>query len=1058
MMVVRRLFLLLAGALFWGSTPLAAQAPSGSISGRVVDSVTQQPLADVSVVIDGTRLGTVTQADGTYLIGGVPVGSRIVRARRIGYGSPTVTVSIAPNGTATANFSMDRRAAILEEVVTTGYGTQRRMAITGSISTIDADQANVGVTPNVNSLIQGRAAGVYMTQNSGEPGAGAQIRIRGGTSISASNDPLYVVDGVPVPLVETEGRGISLEGFDGAALSRSPLNMINPSDIESITILKDAAASIYGTRAANGVILIETKKGTSGGPSVEYDFYVGRSSPERTLDLLTADQYRTFVGEQAVLKTACLANPPPQPTPVPVPPLTPAELCSSTGMDPARVNDLGTANTDWEDAVTRSANTFNHNVAFSGGSANTRYRASINHMNQQGVVLANGFRRYQARLNGTHQAINGRLRLGLNMTGSQIRNDYLQFENTGGFGGGVFINMVNYNPTLPIFVVDPITGKNVYYETGPGTQAVRNPVALAEQIEDVGTSTLTLGNVSADFDIIPSLTASMNVGVNRTDGTRSTYWPRISPIGAEFGGRAMQQNRDNTLVNLSTFLNFNPTFSDRMTFDMLGGYEFSEYTLSEFGAEARNFLTDAFGYNRLESGGTPRPGTSYREESRIVGFFTRANASFMDKYFLTASVRRDGSSRFGVGNKWAVFPAISASWRISEESFLNFDALSELRLRAGWGRLGNPAVPPYASLLLLSADNGSRAVWGETAVTGVSPFRNPNPDLRWEETDQTNIALDYGFLANRFTGSLEYYIKNTRDLLLDVAVPQPAGVTNRLENIGQVRNKGLEFSLDAQVMSRPDLSWSTGLVFSRDRTTVVDLGGRSFITTGRVSGQGQSGQLAQRIIPGQPLGTFYGPVYVGVDANGKELYQCTPSGPTDAVCVNGQMVGPPRSADYAIIGDANPDFTVGLRSLVNWRQFDFSFLINSQQGADVFNNTALVYSAKSNAIQGKNFFESGLSDGVGITQPQTYSSRWIEDGSFVRLQNVTLGFTFDMPGFAGGAKGTRAYISGDNLLLMTDYSGYDPEAHTDAGLGTRGIDYLHYPRPRTITGGIRVSF
>jgi iron complex outermembrane receptor protein len=1047
MAVVRRLIFALVVGLFCSSL-LSAQGATGTVTGRVVDGATQQPLSDVSVIVEGTGRGAVTGADGSFTIGGVPAGNRVVRARRIGFNSPVQTVIVPVDGTATAAFALDRQAISLQEVVTVGYGTQRRMAVTGSVSTIDATQANVGVAPNVNSLIQGRAAGVYIAQNSGEPGAGAQIRIRGGTSISASNDPLYVVDGVPVPLIETEQRGIST---GDPPLGRSPLNLINPSDIESISILKDAAASIYGTRAANGVVLITTKKGSaSEGAGIDYEFYVGRSSPRNYLDVLNGDQYRAFIQDQVNQKNACLAAPPAGPG-------TPAVKCAPVGLDASRLASLGTFNTNWEKTVTRSATTYNQNLSFSGGSQSTRYRASVNQMTQNGVALSSGFRRYQARLNGTHQAFDSRLRLGLNLTGSQIRNDYLPNANTDGFAGLVFINMLDYNPTLPVTFVDPVTGVTRFFEIA-GQTTVRNPVALAQQIQDDGRSTLALGNISADLDIFSSLTASVNMGVNRTDGSRNTYWPRASLVGAEFNGRALRSNRDNTLVNLSSFLNFRPQFSDRQSFDILGGYEFSEYTLSEFSAESRNFLTDAFGYNRLESGGTVRPPSSYKELSRIVGFFSRANYSLLDRYFLTASVRKDGSSRFGIGNKWATFPAVSASWRLGQEGWMRTGPFSELRLRAGWGRLGNPAVPPYASLLLLSADAGSRAVFGETAVTGVAPFRNPNPNLKWETTDQTNFAIDYGFMNNRFTGSLEYYTKNTKDLLLDVAVPQPAVVATRLENIGRIGGKGLEFSLDGQVMSRDELNWTAGLVFSRDRTKVKDLGGRTFITTGGVSGRGQSGQVSQRIIPGQPLGTFWGPTWIGVNAQGQELFKCTATGPTDTQCVNGQTTLPLRDTDFGIIGNANPSYQFGIRSLVNWRRFDFSFLVNAQRGLDVFNNTALVYASKNNALQGTNIIQSALSDGVGITQPQTFSSRWIEDGSFTRLQNVTLGLTFDMPQVIGGAKGARAYVSGDNLLMMTNYTGYDPEVYTDAGLASRGIDWLHYPRARTITGGIRVSF
>jgi TonB-dependent starch-binding outer membrane protein SusC len=1027
MTLVRFLVLAGVGGLL-AATQLGAQDATGSISGRVVDSTTQRPVPGVAVTVEGTGRGALTGDDGGFALGGLRAGTHSVLARRIGYTSQTQTVVVRAGQATTVEFALRPAASILEQVVTTGYGTQRRLAVTGSIVSIDADAANVGVAPNVNSLIQGRAAGVLMTQNSGDPGAGAQVRIRGGTSISASNEPLYVIDGVPVAGVDVEPAGISLGNTP--PLPRSALNLLNPADIASISILKDASAAIYGSRAANGVVLIETKKGAAGGPTIEYDSYVGVSSPQRYLDVLDGNEYRAFIQAQI-----------------------------AAGKLPATADDdFGPANTDWEREITRSSVTHNHNLSFAGGSATTQYRASLNHLNQQGIVLSSGLKRYQARLNATHQGLDGRLRLALNLTGSQTRNDYLASENTGGFIGGVFINALLFNPTQPVRVIDPATGQSTFYEIGTGSQTLRNPVAIAEQLQDVGRSTLALGNISADLDLLPGLTGRVNVGVNRTDGTRSTYWPKLNPAGAQYDGRARRVSRDYTLTTLQTVLTFRPQLPADHSFDVLGGYEFNETSLSEFGAEARNFLTDALGYNRLESGSTLLPPFSFREDSRIVGFFSRANYNFRDRYFLTASIRRDGASQFGAGNKWAVFPAVTASWRISEEGFMNLGPLSELRLRAGWGLLGNPAVPPYASLILLSAEAGSRYVFGESFVTGFRPIRNPNPNLKWEETAQTNVALDYGLLDNRFTGSLEYYIKKTNDLLLEVTVPQPALVATRLENIGKIRNTGVEFSLDAQVLDRPSLSWSAGLVFARERNKVVDLGGRTFIPTGGGSGEGASGQNTQRIIPGQPLGTFWGPQFVGVNPQGKELYACTSTGPSDTQCVNGQMTQPPRASDFRIIGNAIPDFTLGLRSQANFAHFDASFLINSQFGQDVYNNTANVYATKNNAKQGQNFIASALNDGVDIEEPQVFSSRFIEDGSFVRLQNVTVGYTFDPPEFTRLARGARVYLSGDNLLLLTDYTGYDPEVHTESGLASRGIDYLHYPRGRTFTGGLRVSF
>ena len=1043
MAAVRRLTFALVVGLLW-SIPIGAQAPTGTINGRVVDATTQQPVSDVSVFVEGTRRGAVSGPDGTFTIGGVPAGSQTVRARRIGFSAPVQVVVVPTNGSVSVVFSVDRQAVSLEEVVTTGYGTQRRVAITGSIATVDAAAANVGATSNVNQMIQGRAAGVQLTQNSGEPGSGAQITIRGGSSISASNEPLYVIDGVPINNVETENAGIGIGG--APPLPRSPLTLINPSDIASISILKDAAAAIYGTRAANGVVLIETKKGLTAGPSVQYDFYAGMSSAPRHLDLVSGDQYRAYVDAQVAAGV----------------------------MTPTQRAALGTENTNWERELLRNGGTFNHDLSFAGGSATTQYRASLNYLNQEGIVISNGFKRTQARINGTHQAIDGRLRLGLNLTGSNVNNDYIPFENDGGFEGGVFLNMVQFNPTRPVTVTDPATGITTFYEIGPGAQSDRNPVGLANQIQAFGKSNRLLGNLSSDFDIFTPLTARVLVGIDRTDGNRSDYWPLASPAGAGFSGRARQADRTNLSKTLQTVLTYHPEFTGDHSFDILGGYEYNDYALSEFVAEAQGFLTDALGYNGLSTGSKLITPSSLLEQSRLVGFFTKANWSFKDRYFLTASWRRDGSSRFGEGNKWAVFPAISGSWRLSQESFIPKGPFDELRLRAGWGRLGNPGVPPYASLIRLSADAGSRYIFGDQPVVGFVPVNNANPDLKWETTDQTNVALDYGFGNNRFSGSLEYYVKNTRDLLLRVAVPQPAVVSDRLQNIGSMSNKGVEFSFDAQLLNRPTSNWSAGLVFSADRNKVKDLGTTPFYITGIMSGQGQSGAPSQRILPGQPLGTFYGPQFAGICpancAPGKDGISGTADDPSlqqlfnhytrDA---NGNLVlsgttTTPGGDDFVILGDANPKWTMGLRTSGNIGKFDLSMLINTQHGQKVLNETALVYATKSNAINNKNFLASALNDGVGPREPSIFSDRFIEDGSFWRLQNVTVGYTFDLPSFTGTARGSRVYISGDNLLLSTDYTGYDPEVYTNAGLASRGIDYLHYPRPRTITGGLRVAF
>ncbi|MGH7612598.1 MAG: SusC/RagA family TonB-linked outer membrane protein, partial [Gemmatimonadales bacterium] len=1002
---------------------------TGTITGEVTDVGTQQGLAGVVIRVLGTPLGTQTRQNGGFTLTAVPAGTRRIRVTRIGYAPLEQEVAVTAGSVVPANFALSPQAAILEPLVVTGYGTQRREAITGSVSTVDPATADVGVMTNVNGLLQGRVAGVLITTNNGEPGAGVQIRIRGATSISASNEPLYVIDGVPITNVEPEAAGFGVGG--SPPLPRSPLNLLNPSDIGSITILKDASATaIYGSRGANGVILIETKKGASGGASLAYESYVATATPSRSLDVLTGDEYRQFVQGQVALYNTD----------------------TTKGLNPTFLAGLGTANTDWAKAVNRTAVTTNHNLSFAGGSDVTRYRASLNYMNEQGVALSSGFRRIQGRLGATHYALNNRFRLGLNVTTSQANNDYLAFENTGGFEGGVFQNVAIFNPTQPVMVTDSAGTR--FFEIGAGSQSVRNPVALAEQIQDFGTTNRTLGNVSAELDLVAGLTAQINVGVDKSGGVRQIYLPKASPVGAQFQGLARQVNRDNTSKTFQGMLTLTRQFAGVHDLDVVGVYEFAEHRIEEFRAEARNFLTDATSFNNLISGSVQLPSESFRTDERWISFISRASYGYKQRYFLTGVLRRDGRSAFGADHKWASFPGISASWRMSDEEFIPKGPFSDLRLRAGYGVVGNPGVPPYSSLIRLEASGGAKYVFGDLPVLGFAPVSNPNPNLRFEKTSQVNVALDYGLWNNRVSGSLEYYVKRTSDLLLTVPVAQPAPAPTRLENVGKVRNRGLELSLDALAMSRPNLTWRAGLVFATEKNKVIDLGNFTFLTTGGVSGQGQSNQVAQRIIPGQPLGTFFGPRFVGIDAQGKQLFACSAG---SAGCVNGQTTSP-LAVDYAIIGNAYPDFTLGLHSTVNWGKFDLNILFRGAFGQEVFNNTALVYATKSNALQSKNFLRDALTDPTDIREPAIFSSRWIEGASFMRLQNLTVGYSFYLPGPPGAPRSARIYVSGDNLVLLTGYSGLDPEVHAESGLASRGIDYLSYPRPRTFTAGMRLAF
>ncbi|HEV7993074.1 MAG TPA: SusC/RagA family TonB-linked outer membrane protein [Gemmatimonadaceae bacterium] len=1009
------------------AAPLAAQTGTGNISGHVVDSASKQPLSAVSIRIAGTPNGVLTQNDGSYIIRGVQPGTVQLRATRIGFAAASQPVTVLAGQTVTADFALSARAAVLSDVVVTGYGSQRREAITGSVSTVDATQANVGVVSNPTQLVQGRVAGVSITANNGEPGGGVQMRVRGGTSIQASNDPLYVVDGVPLQN-ETTVADARIEGVN-KALARNPLNSINPNDIESITVLKDASATaIYGSRGANGVVLITTKHGRPNASGVEYDTYVAAAKEARSLDFLTGDQYRAFVNDQV-----------------------------SKGKLPASQQALnGTANTNWEDALMHTGVTSSHNVAFSGGSQQTTYRASLNYFDQQGVVIGNGLKRYQGRVNGKTTALDGKVNIDLNLTASRVNNVYLAMENGGGFTGGVFTNMAIYNPTLPIFRLDSATNQQVYYEMGAGAQSVRNPVALANQIVDRSPENRVLGNLTGTVQLLPMLMSTTTVGTDYTSSVRQTYVPRSNPLGAALNGIASQSERSLQNINFQQLLTATPSLGASHELEVLGGYEFSRFENDGFQAVMQGFITDAFQFNNLGAGtqaGSPTP-TSYLQTSRLVSFFGRANYGFKSKYYLTGVVRRDGSSRLAEGHKWSVFPALSGSWRINQEGFMQGSRFSTLALRAGWGRQGNQAVQPYGTQLLLRTDAGARYPFGSTITTGLSAAQVENPDLKWETSEQTNVGLDWGIKNDRISGVIDVYQKTTKDLLLTVPVPQPAVVSTQLQNIGSVRNRGFEMTLDGRLIENGDRSLTSGLVLSVERNSIVNLGDAPFIITGSVFGQGQSGRFAQRLIPGQPLGTFWGPKFLRVDDKGQQVFQCLKA---RTGCTNGETTAP-SGDDEMIIGNANPKFSLGLRSNASAGKFDASWLWRGEFGRTVFNNTALVYSTKSNAKSSRNFLAAALDDPTGIDEPAIYSSRWLENGRFIRLQNATIGYTFALPGALGGGRSTRVYLSGDNLLLFTPYSGYDPEVFTDAGIATRGIDYLTYPRARTFTVGAHVGF
>jgi iron complex outermembrane receptor protein len=1000
--------LLLVGQLF---------AQEVTVTGTVISGENRDGLPGANIVVKGTDRGTTTDFDGNFTFDVSP--GEVLVFKFIGFQEKEISVG----DNRMLKVTLTPEAISGEEVTVVGYGTQKRKDVTSSIATLAEHAFNKGVITDPQLLLQSRIPGVTVSSSGGDLGAAPLIRIRGGTSVTAGNEPMIVIDGVPVsnesstPSFDPEGIGGGT-GTDNPAggLRENALANINPSDIASIDVLKDAsAAAIYGARGGNGVILITTKSGQVGGSSLTYETYTSTSSQSKTYDLLNAQQYRAFA-QQVGAATESMLD----------------------------------ANTDWQDAINRTGLSHNHNISFSSGNEITQYLVSASYLDEEGIILGSDRQRISGRINVSHQALENKLRLGLRVNPSFTKRNNTPYRQTGGFRGGLFTNVLKYNPTLPVKQGDGA----FYHFPNPD---IRNPVAMAELIEDKSETMRIFMNATAEYDFFPGLTGKINLGLDRSDGTRGQYQPRSLPYAASFGGRAdlAEQSRQNVLFE--TTFNYETNVSDNQNLDLTGAYTFQEFDYSIFGAAAQDFVTDAFSYNNLEGGAdfSDRP-YSFADDNRLISLLGRAIYSIDDKYLFNAAIRYEGSSRFGSGKKWGTFPSASIGWRLSQESFMqNMSALSDLKLRLSYGVTGNQDIGNFRSLLILGT--GANGVFGDQVLTGVSPTQLPNPDLKWEETTQLNLGIDFGFNDNRISGSIDLYNKTTTDLLLEFAVPQPAVVETRIDNAGKVENKGIELSLNTINISSGELFWRTSFNFAKNNNEVVNLGERQFISAGRVSGAGLSGVDAQIYLPGQPVGTFFGPRFMGYDDDGEEILSTDPD-----VLATLTDKGPLGDGRF-ILGDAQPDYTFGISSTTTYKKWDLRFSIQGVQGFDLLNNTRLEYQRPSNVFNGINLFADALKDveaGLDPNATVAYTDRFIEDASFVRLQNVTLGYTFSSDFVQSmRLRDMRIYLSADNLFLLTDYKGLDPEVNTfaEGDAPSLGIDYTNYPRARTFTIGLSLG-
>lgn len=989
-------------ALFW-ITPVGAQESTGAIRGRITHDETQQPLAGVRVQV-GSRV-SITRSDGRYVFTDLPAGPDTLRVRLIGYSPISRTVTVLAGQEVTVDFALTAHVVSLAEIVVTGYGEQRAGDITGAVTAVSSDQFNTGRIISPAELIGAKVAGVQVVDNN-EPGGGLTIRIRGATSVNASSDPLYVIDGMPV------GTGAG----GGLSAGRDPLNFLNPEDIENITVLRDAsAAAIYGANAANGVVLITTKSRSAlrgrTGSQVEYTSSFSSSSVTRLPSMLNAAQFRTAVQTYA----------------------------------PQNVGQLQTATTNWFNQVTRAAFGQEHNVSLSNASESMFYRLSLGYLDQDGILLGTTAQRLSLGLSYQQRLFDDRLNVRVNMKGSRASDLFTP--------GGVLSNAAQMGPTQPVY--DQATTTGYYDWPGNTLTSADNPVAILGLATDRGTTYRSLGNVQAEYRLpfLEGLRANVNLGYDYASANRAQFTPSLLHGQTKTGTRGTDSRNDPSQLNkvFDSYLNYVTSAGSLPgTIDATAGYSFTDSYAEYPWFQATGLSTNVLGGSGVTSATTVQNGMDV-QESRLISLFGRVNYNVSDRYLLALSVRRDGSSRFGPGNAWGTFPSVSLGWRLSEEGFLrDVGSLSDLKLRASWARTGNQAFANYQQYSSYRfGDNQTQVQFGNTFVPTIRPSA-VDPNIKWEATTAYNLGLDFSFLNQRLSGSLDWYTKDTDDLIFTVPVAAGTNLSNFVTtNIGSMRNRGIELSLNARVLDgrQSDLTWTASLNASRNANELTSIAGSvdEILTGGIAGGVGTTIQVLQ---PGKPINSFY--VYQHKLEGGKPIYKDTNGDRT----VNEQDLyedlnkdGVINVGDRRTLQDPAPKWILGHSSYLGYRQFSLSFTLRAYLGNYVYNNVAsnLGTYAEVTRASPYNLHSSVLE--TGFVTPQYLSDYYVENASFLRMDNITLGYDFEYRG-----QPVRLFGTVQNAFTLTGYSGVDPTA------GLNGIDNNIYPRSRTITGGLTLRF
>ena len=971
------------------STVMLAQ---NKVTGTVLDA-TGEPLIGVSVLEAGTSNGTVTDIDGKFTIS-VKQGARLAISY-VGYTAQTVA---AKNGM-TVTLQEDNK--LLNEVVVVGYGTMRRKDVTSSITTVRAEDLNKGVFSDPASMLQGKVAGLVVT-SSGDPNGTPSITLRGASSLreGAAMQPYYVIDGIP--------------GVD--------ISMVAPDDIESIDVLRDATATaIYGSKAANGVIIITTKSGgKTERTNVSYNGYVAFDKIAKTLDMASASDIRSYV--------------------------------SANGLDYAY--DKG-GDTDWSDEVLRTGVSHNHNVSINGGTAKTKYMASLNYMNREGVIDGSHMNRLNVRSLLSTKVLKDRLDLSIGLNAMYGKHVGVPMGDT---GASVLDAMNYFNPTNPVKTDGAWT-------VGDGS-ANYNPVSLIN--EDTSETMWKRNQIvaKATLKIIEGLNWNTNYSYNHRQSTYSSYHShntQLVPYNA-YNGTANRNTYFGDDHTFETYLNYDQTFAKVHKLALMVGYSWEERNSNDgFGLEVHNFFDDYLKWNQLTYAGTidgmPAVNSGTKETVRNISFYGRASYSFNSRYMLQATIRRDGSSVFGDGHRWGTFPSVSAAWNITEEEFMqNQNVFDNLKLRLGYGVSGNAlGFGAYSGVATYGA-TGSTFVYGGNSWAILGATKLANPDLKWESTGMFNVGIDYGFWNNRINGSLEFYSKKTKDLIWNYPVSTVIYPFDTISaNVGEISNTGVEFTINIDAIRTKDFNWMTTLNLSHNSNKVNKLSNDKYQTSTfaqgdpMVAGVSANG-YTQRVMEGEPLGTFYVYEFAGY-ADGKATYYVR----DDNGNKTGETTSSPEYKDRYIAGNAQPKLNFGWNNTLSYKNWNATLFFTGVIGNKIYNGSRAHYTAPDFFAGGKNVLKEFITDRPATDNLSNIpSDRFIEKGDYLRLQTLSIGYTFDKLG--DWLQSLQVYATCNNVFSITGYKGLDPEVNM--GGIQPGVDFRwsNYPHTRTIMAGVRVNF